>query len=190
MPSAPTRRLFLLDTNSYLRLANSFHPLIEREFGKPPCVLRVVRQLEHEIMQAQLRKKFPWALLARFVDDRKHYLSVSKGQSEAILLGQDYLLELAEELGEGASPVDCYCLAYAQELGMIVVTDDRPMRRVADTVGIPTMATIDLLRLMLEEGRATKQEIRNAVDVMEHFGDIPSPQTFWKQFEEWFGGDK
>lgn len=39
---------------------------------------------------------------------------------------------------------------------------------------------------MLDEGRATLQEVKDAVEMMERRDDIPEPKDFWKKFAAYF----
>ena len=187
MPSARGERLFLLDTNSYFRLADSFHPLIATLFGDPPCRLRVVPDLDRELRKnPRLSGKFHWASSPRYTEDRRHYLRVSAGKREEIETNLDYIRATARDLGLGLSNVDLFCLAYALALGAVVVTDDGPMRLVAAEYEIPLLGTIDLLKLLYDEGRATRQEIEDAVAVIEARNDIPEPKEFWKKYSLYF----
>jgi hypothetical protein len=188
MPSAASNRRYLLDTNAYLHLADSFHPLIARSFGDPPCLLRVAPAVDGEIRKnPRLIKKFPWALSPKFQDDRKHYLRPTPAEREAIIFLIEYVENTAEEMGKGLSPIDIFCLAYARKLGLVVVTDDVPMRDVADALGISAIATLDLLKVFLDEGRATLKEIEDVVYMMEYRNDVPDPGTFWRKYLEYFG---
>lgn len=187
MPSTPDERVFLLDTNAYLRLGDSFHPLISTIFGKPPCKLRVVPDLDRELKRSpRLSGKFFWASSEVYASDRHHYLRVEEPRKKEIEANVDYLRATARELGLGPSPVDLFCLAYGLAFGAVVVTDDGPMALVAAEFDIPIMGTIDLLKLMYDEGRATLEEIEGAVAVMEGRNDIPDPKEFWKKYKYYF----
>ena len=48
------------------------------------------------------------------------------------------------------------------------------------------MSTIDLLKLIYDAGRASLQEIRDAVAVIEGRDDIPVPKHFWKKYNLYF----
>jgi hypothetical protein len=48
------------------------------------------------------------------------------------------------------------------------------------------MATIDLLKLLLDEGKASLREILDAVEVIEARDDIPDPKQFWKKYSLYF----
>lgn len=191
MPSSSDERLFLLDTNAYLRIADSFHPLIATIFGTPPCKLRVVPALDQELKRSpRLSSKFHWASSETYGGDRRHYLRVTSEKRKGIETNFQYIRETAQDLGMATSPVDNFCLAYALALGATVVTDDGPMTSLAAEFEIPVIGTIDLLKLMHDEGRASLQEIKNAVTVIEARDDIPDPKGFWKKYSQYFDGGK
>jgi hypothetical protein len=187
VPLRPEERLFILDTNSYLRVADSFHPLIDRTFGDPPCKLRVIPDLDRELKQSpRLSSKFQWASEDKYCLDRKHYLRLKPSMKGDIDSNYDFLRGTAGELGLPTSPVDMFCLAYALALGAAVVTDDKPMIALAFEFEIPILRTIDLLKLFHDKDRATLEEIQGAVDVMEYRNDIPEPREFWRKYASYF----
>lgn len=188
MTSSSDERLFLLDTNAYLRIADSFHPLIATSFGSPPCKLRVVPDLDRELKRnPRLTSKFHWASLEIYSQDRGHYLRVNQEKRREIATNLEYVRETAQDLRLGTSPVDNFCLAYALAYEAVVVTDDGPMTSLAAEFDIPVTGTIDLLKLMYDEGRASLQEIRDAVAVIEGRDDVPCPKQFWKKYNLHFG---
>jgi len=71
-----------------------------------------------------------------------------------------------------------------------VVTDDGPMASLAAEFEIPVAKTIDLLKIIYEEGRASLQEIKDAVTVIEGRDDIPGPKEFWKKYSLYFESGK
>ena len=187
MTSSSDERLFLLDTNAYLRIADSFYPLISTIFGSPPCKLRVVPDLDRELKRnPRLTSKFHWASSEMYAQDRGHYLRVSHENREEIETNLEYIRETARDLQLGTSTVDNFCLAYALTFRAVVVTDDGPMTSLATEFDIPVMSTIDLLKLMYDTSRASLQEIRDAVTVIEGRDDIPVPKQFWKKYNLYF----
>ncbi len=70
----------LVDTNSYLRLAQSVKPLLFVPFGNNEYCLYVIPELE----QQHLGNKFPWVNDPEDSQDRQHYPSISKKQKTAI----------------------------------------------------------------------------------------------------------
>jgi hypothetical protein len=188
VPLPKDERRLLLDTNSYLRLADTFHPLIGTPFGKPPYTLRVTPELDRELNRnPRLSGKFHWASGETYAADRRRKFRLDVKQKAQIHFHLEFLRETAHDLGLSTSPVDIRCLAYALTFGAIVVTDDVPMIILAFEFGIPILRTIDLLKLMLDQGRATLLEIRDTVELMEYRDDIPEPKEFWKKYAAYFG---
>jgi len=187
VPSPKGERLFLLDTNAYLRIADSFHPLIATTFGDPPCKLRVVPDLDRELKRSpRLSGKFHWASHEMYAQDRRHYLRVSDERRAEIATDLEYLRETARDSGLATSPVDNFCLAYALAFKAVAITDDGPMVQLAAEFDIEAVGTIELLKLMRDEGRASLRDIEDAVAVMEQRNDIPDPKTFWKKYSAYF----
>jgi hypothetical protein len=187
VPSSSDEQLFLLDTNAYLRIADSFHPLIATTFGSPPCKLRVVPALDQELKRSpRLSSKFHWASSEIYAEDRHHYLRVPSDKRKEIEKNLEYIRETAQDLEIATSPVDNFCLAYALALGATVVTDDNPMTSLAVEFEIPVTETIDLLKIIYDAGRASLQEIKDAVTVIEGRDDIPDPKEFWKKYSLYF----
>ena len=121
-----------------------------------------------------------------YAQDRRHYLRISDERRAEIATNLEYLRETARDLGLATSPVDNFCLAYALIFEAVVVTDDGPMVQLALEFDIPAIETIDMLKLMLDEGRASLRDIEDAVAIMEQRNDIPDPKTFWKKYSLYF----
>ena len=63
--------------------------------------------------------------------------------------------------GSKGVPVDVRCLAYAQVLDMRAVTDDGDMTELANSFDILIMATLGLLKLMLDTELCTMKKVRS-----------------------------
>ena len=62
----------LLDTNAYLRLARSIHPLLFVEFGEDRSCLYLAEDFEREFARSRrLRSKFPWVDEPEYRDSRQ-----------------------------------------------------------------------------------------------------------------------
>ena len=71
----------IVDTNSYLRLAQNIHPLLGVPFGKKENTLYMHSELNAEFRaSSRLQSKFQWACEPDFVDNRRRPLSLSKQQ--------------------------------------------------------------------------------------------------------------
>ncbi len=86
----------LIDSNCYLRLAQSIHPL--------------------------LQYKFPWVLKSEYVANRKCKMTISKQQRKEIAANLDFIQGTARSQGSNVSVVDARALAVAMALGVRIVT--------------------------------------------------------------------
>ena len=57
----------LVDTNTYLRLAQSIDPLLYVPFGTSDYCLYVIPEMNVELRSRHLRTRFPWVDQADFV---------------------------------------------------------------------------------------------------------------------------
>jgi hypothetical protein len=63
----------LLDSNVYLRLAHSFHPLLHEPFGKDQFVLFLIPEFQKEFdKNPRLANKFGWVDQPEYIENRKH----------------------------------------------------------------------------------------------------------------------
>lgn len=71
----------LLDTNAYLRLAFSIHPLLFVSFGDKDYTLYVIEEFQFEFeKQSRLKKNFNWINEQKFKENRLKPLTMSKKQ--------------------------------------------------------------------------------------------------------------
>ena len=81
----------LIDTNSYLLLAQSIHPLLCVPFGEVDYCLYVIPELNLELRSRHLRTKFPWVDEPEFVEGRGRFPTVSRKQKKMIQKTFDFL---------------------------------------------------------------------------------------------------
>lgn len=70
----------LIDTNTYIRLAQSIRPLLFRTFGKDKNCLYVLPELNDELSYRKLNSKFPWINEDEYCDNRDHFPHISRKQ--------------------------------------------------------------------------------------------------------------
>ena len=69
----------LLDTNTYLRLAQSIHPLLGNSFGKENYTLYIHKEIDIELKRSsRLQTKFYWIEQEQYINNRKKRLVISK----------------------------------------------------------------------------------------------------------------
>lgn len=164
----------LLDTNAYLRLAYSIHPLLFVSFGKEKYTLYVIKDFQKEFdRQSRLKRKFPWVNKPKFAKNRSKFLTFSKKDKEQIKLAETYIWDQNINLGWGASVVDVLALAVGYVLDIPVVTDDKGMIDLADSLGIKTMRILPLLIKMFESGHIDLFKIKELVGWLSYTNDLP-----------------
>lgn len=168
----------LLDTNAYLRLGDSLHPLLAKHFGPKGnrLKLRLTGSFLFEYSKnPRLKNKFPWVNQSKYIQDRKKgRLRVQEVLKPQIKLAKNYLWQFRMDQGLEASRVDVDILAHGYVLGIVVVADDKDMKTIAEEFEIQIMGILSLLKLMLERGRATPKDIRALAGYLEYIKDAPS----------------
>lgn len=177
----------LVDTNSYLRLAQSIRPLLFAPFGDNEYCLYVIPELNKELERRHLKNKFHWVDDPEYRSNRKHYPTVGRKEKKSIEDTFDYLWEHVQTELPGPSKVDALYIAYAIELDIYVVTDDEDMIALAKTFGAKFMRTLELLKLMLDAGHIDMGKIRAIVSYWRHIKDTPGQLT--KRYRELFDED-
>jgi hypothetical protein len=169
--------IILLDSNAYLRIANSFHPLLHDDFGDKCFVLYLIPEFQKEFNKnPRLKNKFGWVNKPEYIENRKtHRLRKTREQSEQIEITYSYLwnYNIVEDIG--ASRVDVRALSYGTVLKVPVVTDDRDMTRLAQVFNIETWGLLDLLKIMRASHRINWGEIRSLLEYLEYMKDLPYP---------------
>jgi predicted nucleic acid-binding protein len=166
----------LLDNNAYLRLANSFHPLLAKSFGKKSNTLYLIPEFQKEFNKnPRLKNKFGWVNQPEYIENRKHQPRTLKSQKEQIQLTYSYLWAQNISEGFGASRVDVKALAYGSVLDAPVVTDDFDMTELAEPFGIEVWGLLDLLKIMYRAKRINQSEIKALIGYLEYIKDMPYP---------------
>ena len=176
----------LLDSNVYLRLANSFHPLLYKSFGEKNYTLYLIPEFQKEFNKSpRLKNKFGWVNQPEYVENRKHQLRTLKKQKEQIKLTYSYLWAQNISEGFGASRVDVKALAYGSVLDAPVVTDDSDMTELAEPFGIEVWGLLDLLKIMYKAKRINKNEIKALIGYLKYIKDLPYP-SFKRKIQKAF----
>jgi predicted nucleic acid-binding protein len=164
----------LLDSNAYLRLANSFHPLLSGSFGKKNNTLYLIPEFQKEFNKSpRLKNKFGWVNQPENIENRKYQLRTLKKEKEEIQITYTYLWAQNISEGFGASRVDVRALAYGSVLDAPVVTDDFDMTALAESFGIEVWGLLDLLKIMYRTKRINQTEIKALIGYLEYIKDLP-----------------
>ena len=121
----------LVDTNTYLRLAKTIHPLLSMPFGDNEYCLYILPELNEELKSSKLQTKFYWISEKEFVENRQNFPTISKIQKRTINQTFEYLWEYIQTQLPGPSRVDARYIACSIELNIPTVTDDQDMRELA-----------------------------------------------------------
>lgn len=110
-----TQTKLLLDTNAYLRLAFTIHPLLFVSFGKENYTLYVIEGFQKEFDRKQrLKKSFPWVNKKEFKKNRSRHLTLSSQDNKNIAVAETFIWDHNISLGLGASDVDVRALSFGQ----------------------------------------------------------------------------
>lgn len=164
----------LVDTNAYLRLAQTIRPLLFMPFGEKQYCLYILPELNKELENPRLQHTFYWVNEAEFADNRKHFPSLGKKQLQAIQRTFEYVWDYVQTDLPGPSRVDALYIAYALELNVPVVTDDQDMTALAKVFEVNVMPTLELLKIMLDCGHTDLKTIKGLCEYWRQFGDRPA----------------
>lgn len=176
----------LLDTNTYIRLAKSIHPLLDTPFGEENYCLYVLKELDKEFSRsARLQTQYAWVEEKEFQANRKKRVTLSKKNKREIELTLDFLRQHKIDNRLSVSEVDIIYLAHGSVLDIYVISDDTDMLDLADVFNIKTMKTQELLHLMLECEHVDIDKIRQIAAYWEYISDKPA--NFRQDYIDIFG---
>ncbi|MFC4995229.1 PIN domain-containing protein [Rubritalea tangerina] len=175
----------LIDTNSYLRLAQNLHPLLCQSFGSCAYTIYAHADLNDELKgNRRIKGKFTWFSEEKFKEARIRSVQLSRQNKQDIEDFRahmwDYVMEEQyAKYGKGASPVDVLILATALALGIKVVTDDQDMIEVAQEFEVDFLSSLALLKLMLDEDHIEMEKVIQVTEQWQYDND--TPYKAWKQ---------
>ena len=179
------QRKILLDSNSYLRLAQTIRPLLDIEFGDECYCLFVIRELQQEFDRSpRLHTKFHWVNEPEYAGNRRRSITIPRKAAKEIAVTISVIEGEARERELGVSPVDARALATASVLEVPLVTDDGHMLALAEAFDIEAMKTLELLRLMVNCGHATMGQVISAAGYWRYARDLP--KDYDKDFRRLF----
>ena len=183
----PVKRI-LLDSNAYLRLADSFHPLLCEPFGKERFALFLIPEFQKEFdRNPRLSNKFGWVNQPEYIENRKHRIRITRAQMRQANITYSYLLQYNISEGLGASRIGVRALAYGDALDIPVVTDDFDMRELGSTFGIEVWSLLDLLKIMYHSERIELSDIKTLLSYLKYMKDWPYP-SYEKEVKRVFKG--
>jgi predicted nuclease of predicted toxin-antitoxin system len=164
----------LVDTNAYLRLAQTIRPLLFVPFGDNEYCLYIIPELNKELLNRRFETKFPWIDEDEYRGNRKHFPTLSKKQKTSIQETFSYIWDYVVTILPGPSKVDVLYIAYALELNVPVVTDDKDMTQLAQEFEANVMPTLQLLKIMLDCGHTNMKTIDGLIEYWRYISDRPA----------------
>lgn len=175
----------MVDSCSYFRLAQSIRPLLKTPFGKENHCLGVIEELDKEYEKNPvLKHKFFWVNQKEYADQRKNCFSPTINERSQINHAFFFIREFARESQLSVSKVDIIALSYAYVLKLPIVTDDSDMLEVSKEFGLKTYKTLELLKLMIDNGLVAIEQIRSIVSYWTYQKD--TPRSYRKDFKRIF----
>lgn len=166
-----------VDTNIYLRLAQTISPLLFQPFCPEEFTLYITHRFQSEYdRKPRLREKFNWVNNQEYVENRAQKIYISRSQKEDIRLAIGYISDHNIRIGLGVQEVDIDILSHALVLEMPVATDDGDMTTLANGFGIEVWNSIKLMRVMLDCAFVQQSEIDAVVNYMHYMEDLPWPR--------------
>ncbi|WP_412471785.1 DNA-binding protein [Halobacteriovorax sp. RT-1-4] len=175
-----------IDSNSYFRLAQTIHPLLNVEFGEEKYCLYIIDGFEGEYYKSRrLKSKFYWAKSNEYEGNRDRRISRSKKQKKEIDNIFEHIWEASQnyeyEGGENSQiedklppgPVDCDALAVAKVLNIPVVTDDEDMTMLGMEFDVKMWSTLKLLRVMRDCHHIQNSTVTSLVRYWKETNEMP-----------------
>jgi len=175
----------LLDTNSYLRLAQSIHPLLGISFGTENFTLYIHNKIELELNRSsRLQTSFYWIEQVEYANNRKKKLVLSKVIQNSIEDTYDYIWQYQKDAKLQLSREDIYCISTALEMNILLVTDDQNMILACKEFEVKVCSTLELLKLMLDKKHIDSEKIIEIIEYWKYENDKPA--NFDKELDKYF----
>ncbi len=164
----------LIDTNTYLRLAKTIHPLLFASFGAEEYCLYILPELNRELGNRKLQTKFHWVDEQTYIENRQHFPKMGRKQTKAIHQAFDYLWAYVQTTLPGPSRIDTLYVAHALELKITLVTDDQDMTELAKAFDAEVIPTLELLKWMLDARQIDTKTLTGLFDYWKYLSDLPA----------------
>ena len=175
----------LLDTNTYLRLAQSIRPLLAVPFGKDDYALYIHKEIESELNKSpRLLTQFHWVEINEYRENRKKKLVLRKETQAEIELTFDFISDYQRDEKLELSRIDIYCIATALDADVLLVTDDQNMIKTCREFNVKVCSTLELMKLMLDNNFVNNDKIIEIVEYWKYEKDEPA--NFKKELKKYF----
>ena len=177
----------LLDSCSYFRLALNIHPLLFVEFGDDSYCLYVIEDMTKEYtLNPRLKSRFDWVTQKKYIENRKHPISISKQQRLEIKNSLDLIWGMYKD--EGVSYIDVKAVVTAMALKVILVSDDAGVIDLSKEFEVECYGSLELMKLMHDKGFIDMEDIKKTVAYWLYTDDLPN-SNFHSDYKKIFGED-
>lgn len=142
-------------------------------FGDGEYCLYILPELNDELSNRRLKSKFPWVDEVEHTENRKHFPTIGR-KKKSIEDSFEFIWDYVQTELPGPSKVDTWYIAYAIELGIPVVTDDKDMTELAIAFDAQVMPTLELMKIMYDSNHTDLKIIKGIVDYWRVIGDCPA----------------
>ncbi len=177
----------VVDTCSYLRLAQSIVPLLKEPFCENSFALGVIKDLYDEYKKSPtLKNKFGWVDQDEYVKNRQRCFKISRDQKTDISNAFFFIRETVREERLTTGRIDIIALAHAYILEFPIVTDDKDLLILAKEYEVEALNTLKLLKKLLDCNHIDLAMIRAIAEYWIHLNDTPASyrKDYKKLFEE------
>lgn len=164
----------IVDTNSYLRLAQSIDPLLLQEFGVEQYCLYALPELNDELSNRKLKSSFSWTQQPSYSENRSVFPNMSKKQKKSLTETFDFLWAYVKANELYPSKVDTSYIAHGIELEIPVVTDDQNMIKLAVEQDVEAISTLNLMKLMLDSSHIDIAKVKSIAKYWQAISDCPA----------------
>jgi len=189
---------FLVDTNSYVRIARSTTCVLGDHGG---LELRLVKEIATECGRStRLKVVAPWMLQPPHPEHRASWtISLNKQEAKDVQEARDDLRDAIQDVleefaqkkkarGDNRSVLstpDKALLYTAYGLGCGIVTDEGPLTVLCKEFEVPHFTTLELLEQLMQTNVLTRQQVERIVKYWQFEKD--EPQHWKKNFLKLFG---
>jgi len=168
------QRKILVDSCSYIRLAETINPLLGVEFGDDCICLYVIKDFQKEYdNKPELKTKYPSLNDLTYQENRKNQILLSNKKKKQIPSLIESFDDFAIDNNLMPSYVDLHALATAYLAEVELVTDDSDLIEVAEEFEVPVKRTLELLKLMLDSNHIDFEQVEAVIEYLEFLPDKP-----------------
>lgn len=175
----------IVDTCSYLRLAQSISPFLKVPFCDKKYILGVIKDLHDEYKKnPKLKNKFGWVEQAEYVKNRQRCFKIHSEKQIEINNAYYFIKETAREERLTTGKVDVTALAHAYILELPIVSDDEDLLALAKIYDITTYTSLKLMKILFDCGHLDIEQVRAIASYWIYQNDTPA--SYRKDYRKLF----